>query len=120
MSRGKGRPWTKQETDTLIRLKKERTPIYVIAARLNRTIGTVETHLYNYSSLFAGRCGPVQPAPSVDPAALAELERARSAPQSLTAMFFGDPLPGRSALDNRLAGNRIEKSKTVAVSFDAR
>jgi hypothetical protein len=34
-------------------------------------------------------------------AALAERERALAAPQTLTAVFCGDPPPGRSALDQR-------------------
>jgi hypothetical protein len=32
---------------------------------------------------------------------IAERDRALYAPQSLTAMLLGDPLPGRSALDRR-------------------
>lgn len=36
-----------------------------------------------------------------DPETLAERDRAMAAPQTLTAIVAGDPLPGRSALDRR-------------------
>lgn len=37
----------------------------------------------------------------MDPAVQAERARAMSASQTLTAEYFGDPLPGRSALDHK-------------------
>jgi hypothetical protein len=41
--------------------------------------------------------------PRVDPAALAERDRRMSVVPTLDQRFFGDPLPGRSALDQKRA-----------------
>ncbi|MGD9769906.1 MAG: hypothetical protein AB7U62_19900 [Pseudolabrys sp.] len=46
----------------------------------------------------------VGPIPS--PSQLADRERRHSAPQSITAAHFGDPVPGRSALDQMKASGR--------------
>jgi hypothetical protein len=50
--------------------------------------------------------------PSVRPCPLALADRDRRAelePRDLTARFFGDPLPGMSALDRRAAMNELIK-----------
>jgi hypothetical protein len=48
-------------------------------------------------------CKPLAPSFAPSPAALADRDRREALrdQQSLTAAFFGDPLPGMSALDQR-------------------
>jgi hypothetical protein len=51
-----------------------------------------------------GECAYLMLPPSVRPCPLALADRDRRAklePRDLTAWFFGDPLPGMSALDRR-------------------
>jgi hypothetical protein len=48
-------------------------------------------------------CKPLSLSLRPDPLALADRDRrANLEPRDLTAWFFGDPLPGMSALDRRL------------------
>jgi hypothetical protein len=53
--------------------------------------------------LNAGESAPLAPSFRPDPLALADRDRREALrdQQSLTAAFFGDPLPGMSALDRR-------------------
>jgi hypothetical protein len=56
--------------------------------------------------------------PSVRPCPLALADRDRRAelePRDLTAWFFGDPLPGMSALDRRRRNESAQEKKTQSL-----
>jgi hypothetical protein len=49
---------------------------------------------------------PTEPRSIVPPHVKQEMERATAAPQTITALVLGDPLPGRSAWDKKLKRGR--------------
>jgi len=87
----------------------------LIGAALGRETLKVRARFYDYGPAFKPSAAGRRPLRVVDPPAvdtgrlraLAERDaRAALYPASLTAAFFGDPLPGRSALDKLLPGRR--------------
>ena len=110
-----GRRWTQQENDELLRLWKTGASDDRIAEALGRTLSAVQSHISELrrrrADLPSRRWGGELPrraeivkAPPED--VLAERDRALARERSLTAIVFGDPLPGRSALDWRRAEHR--------------
>jgi hypothetical protein len=105
--------WTPAEDETLVTLKRARTPWDIIITKLpgrNRT-GAVSRFSYLCKQ---GRAEPGQ-------ATQADVRRSRhdaiiraaatvTAPRDLTAALMGDPLPGRSALERRPPAPRSEIS----------
>lgn len=95
--------WTPQEVATLMRMHRAGEQNVRIARALGRPPSSVAAKL----DRELGRARVTASAVSIvadarQRAALAERDRkATLAPRSLTAAFFGDPLPGCSALDRR-------------------
>lgn len=96
-------PWTKEDLDKLVHLKESAKLSWdEISARLNRPSGTVYSK-YEYlknQAAFGPRHAECR---ENIPALILTEQRHRQSltPRDLTAAFFGDPLPGYSALDRR-------------------
>lgn len=108
--RGKPRPpaWTPQEDARLLALRQQGLTWDTIAAALpGRTVNACTARAYSLSERGASGIGkarssdgvPSQERRSAIARALAARDAAAMAPRTLTAMICGDPLPGRSALD---------------------
>lgn len=102
----RGELWTPEENATLLAAGDKGKEWGDIGVRLKRTRWACKVQYH-----FLKRCGSIkvsnQRASRQNATALAkEIRETRPQYRSLTAEFFGDPLPGRSALDQR----RVEAS----------
>lgn len=76
-----------------------------------RSTGACKTRLVDLRNSAAGKPKPCRARAKVVHGADSDFARSYQSPISLpdpvsiTAMIFGDPLPGRSALDHKLQGN---------------
>lgn len=98
-------PWTDDECATLLHLRDEKHWSFTrIDDHLLRSRGNAAGKYQSLKKQAAKDAGQT-PADKAPAAVLAEraVRRALS-PSDLTAAVFGDPLPGRSALDRMLAG----------------
>lgn len=95
--------WPPEETEQLLRLRDEmRLGWSEIAKRLNRSSGTCHSkYTYMKNAAPKNRVAPREPANAETHREW--LRRMSLSPASLTAALLGDPLPGYSALDKRLA-----------------
>lgn len=101
------RYWTPEEDAELLRLYEvERLFFYKISLRLGRPKKSASDR---YAVLKRRRGElPPKPARKPNPTALRdgirahEIERTRAGHASITAMVFGDPPPGHSALDQKM------------------
>jgi hypothetical protein len=94
--------WQDQDEAELKRLSGEGKKPSEIAAIMGRSIPAVEAKLFRMRN-YAPRVHHerASPATVVSQSALDDRNRRMMAQRSLTAQFFGDPEPGRSALDQR-------------------
>jgi hypothetical protein len=120
---GKGRPWTEQELAELRRMKAAGYRSIAISISLGRTKSAVDEkwrwvnqteeqcqrrrariNLSRKSNYIASPPRAVTYASISRPSQqmIAERDRRLAVPRSITAVFFGDPAPGYSALDQRL------------------
>ncbi|MES5483604.1 hypothetical protein QMZ05_12670 [Bradyrhizobium sp. INPA03-11B] len=104
-----GRPWTDDEHRRMLKMKADGHKWPAIGAALHRTA-------YAVAARYREHTGDIGISRNVRKAQ-SEAFQARQAiydlpPRSLTAEFFGDPLPGRSALDRRQ-----QQSETRAISL---
>lgn len=109
--------WTAAEDARLVELLEAKRPWGEIAAAIGRSIGACTARRYALRSARRRNRANRDRAPGIawparkeaEATALAMRAAALTAPRSLTAEIFGDPLPGRSALDRRAdaAGRRI-------------
>lgn len=101
-NRGKSSHWTDAEVALLIRLASEGHTASSAAAIIGRPRAGVRHkgymigHPLRYESTWSPPKEPKIDTPTPKPVASRNTT-------SLTAMFFGDPIPGRSALDQKLA-----------------
>ncbi|MCP1832802.1 hypothetical protein [Bradyrhizobium sp. USDA 4545] len=107
------RPWTDAEHRRMLKMKAEGHKWPAIGAALGRTEYAVAARYREHAS-DGGISRNVRKAQS-------EAFIARQAiydlpPRSLTAEFFGDPLPGRSALDRR---NAKPESRSISLAEHA-
>ncbi|KGT75821.1 hypothetical protein MA20_32035 [Bradyrhizobium japonicum] len=90
---GNHRPWSEEDWTTLKRMRAEGESWTAIDKALGRAPRTSRSKWENEQGKERARAdkaaGAIRPTPAEH--------------QSLTAAFFGDPLPGRSALDRRQA-----------------
>lgn len=102
-----GKRWTKEETELARRMIAEKAPESEFRQRLGRGKFSAYQRLYlvDYPKEGWASLGlPVAPRVEVPDDVLADAGRRTSAPRPLTAWLCGDPAPGQSALDKRLAG----------------
>lgn len=100
--RKKATAWTVAEKAELERRRDSGAAFEAIARDLGRPLPTVKA---KYFDLKRYKRETVQSQPQREAEARAEAARASLlVPTSLTALVFGDPLPGRSALDKRHGG----------------
>lgn len=115
--RGMPRPpaWTPEEDARLLALRQQGMTWDTIAAALpGRTVHGCQSRAYSLSERGASGIGkersnfgvPAQERRCAIARALAARDAAAMAPRTLTAMICGDPLPGRSALDQGPRGQR--------------
>lgn len=99
-------PWTQEECAELLRRWKAGEHAHSISAAMNRTVWAVRCKYYDIGSDQARLerldqtnrvYRPVKP----DPAEHAMAAARQLQHKTVTASIFGDPLPGRSALDKR-------------------
>lgn len=120
--RGMPRPsaWTPEEDARLLALRQQGLTWDTIAAALpGRTTHGCQSRAYSLSARGASGVGrersnfsvPSQERRSAIARAIAARDAAAQAPRTLTAMICGDPLPGRSALDQ---APRVERRITLA------
>lgn len=93
-------PWTHEDCVRALQWSRQGMAVAEIARRINRPPGSVASKLkllrQDTTGSKDGRSGPVSLA------ALADRDRRYNLSRpTLTAEFFGDPLPGYSALDRR-------------------
>ena len=106
-------PWTPEEEETGRRLLEEDASAAEFLQTLGRTKKAASGH-FSYvehraevlrrRSEATVRRGPTEQASIADAPSIAMMDDAQRplvAPQSLTSEFFGDPPPGRSALDRK-------------------
>ena len=109
-----GRPWTEEEDNTLMQLRRDGVTWEDIAERQRRSVKAIRSR---YCDLRSGRVRlrrpnlHAEPAPNVRlmPEMLADRDARMEASwrRTPTQEFFGDPPPGYSALDKkRQAGAR--------------
>lgn len=115
-------PWTDEECATLFHLRDVKHWSFTrIDDHLLRSRGNAAG---KYQSLKKHAAKEAGEAPADKAPAHVLIERAvrrALAPRDLTAAVFGDPLPGRSALDRRLAGEaEPEHIDRRAVQFGPR
>lgn len=118
--------WTKEQDETMARMLAEGAKLPAIAEAIGRTAVAIkcrrrylslsveqrseENRAWKAANRPAGSRKSVRGrvAPPADrflpPGALEDAQRRLYAPRSLTAVLCGDPAPGRSALDRKLAG----------------
>lgn len=113
-------PWTDEETELLLRCIADEMNTRMIAARIGRTMSAVRgrirklrhTHGINIKTRVYVPRGPQLRSEMItkwEPPneIMEEAKRRRSLSRSsLTAEFFGDPLPGYSALDRKLSARK--------------
>jgi hypothetical protein len=106
-------PWTPEEEEIGRRLLEEHASAAEFLEKLGRSKNAAENHFYylEHRAMVLRRRGeiPVRRgptrqvtianAPSI--VMLDDAQRQLAAPRSLTSGFFGDPPPGRSALDRK-------------------
>lgn len=92
--------WSPAQDAEMIHLREiEKLVWSSVDNRLGRSLGSSQSR---YSRLLAAAGREVQTRGRPDPALLRERDSYKRLEHStLTAAFFGDPLPGRSALDER-------------------
>jgi len=117
----RGRLWTAEDDEEFQRLCTQPLTYAQIGQRIGRSKGAVEQHFHKmhldaaqrqaraeYNRRYqretrahacAGSGRASKPALRIPADVLAERDRAFSAARDLTAEIFGDPRPGRSALD---------------------
>jgi hypothetical protein len=100
--------WTQEENEIGRRLFEEDASEAEFLERLGRTKEVAGKHFYyvNHRAKVLQRrgeaplhCGPTANAPSK--AIMNGVQRQSAAPRSLASELFGDPQPGRSALDRK-------------------
>lgn len=91
------RLWTDDEVSRLIEMKRSGTDKRDIAAELGRTVESCANKLSSIVSLIK----VPEPMEAAEPVVRHK---------SFTAFVMGDPLPGRSALDQRRAGGMTSTS----------
>ncbi len=115
-------PWTEEDTQLLLRCIEEEMNTRLIAARLGRTMSSIRgrirklrhTHGVKIKARIYVPYGkrtipePITRYEPPDDVKAEALHRRSLSRPSLTAEFFGDPLPGYSALD-RLKGKEPSK-----------
>jgi hypothetical protein len=92
--------WTPEEHARLVALRAAEKPWPDIATELGRSELACRTRYSNYQNGGGFRRTRSEVNEAI---AAAREERGSARPRSLTAEFSGDPLPGRSALDQRQA-----------------
>jgi hypothetical protein len=111
--REKTTPWTPEQDEIGRRLLEEHAGEAEFLEKLGRTKEVARKHFYYVEHRamvlrrrgeVAVRHGPTRQltianAPSI--AMMDDAQRQLAAPRSLTSEFFGDPPPGRSALDRK-------------------
>lgn len=98
-------PWTDEECAALLHLRDEKHCSFTrIDDHLLRSRGNAAGKYQSLKKLAAKDAGQT-PSDKAPAEVLAERATRRAlSPRDLTAAVFGDPLPGRSALDRMLAG----------------
>jgi hypothetical protein len=106
-------PWTPEEEEIGRRLLEERASEAEFLEKLGRTKKAASSHFYSVEHramvlrrrgevlVCRGPTGKVTIANAPSIAMMDEAQRQLVAPRSLTSEFFGDPPPGRSALDRK-------------------
>jgi|SRR5271169_98075 len=106
-------PWTPEEEEIGRRLLEEHASEAEFLEKLGRTKNAAENHFYylEHRAMVLHRRGevPVRDGPTrqvtiADAPSITmtdDAQRQSVAPLSLTSAFFGDPPPGRSALDRK-------------------
>jgi hypothetical protein len=106
-------PWTAEEDEIGRRLLEEHASEAEFLEKLGRTQEVARKHFYyveHRATVLRRRgevpChrGPTRQIPIADAPSIAMMDDAQRqliAPRSLTSEFFGDPPPGRSALDRK-------------------
>lgn len=82
--------WTEDELNRLVAMLKDDCGIEDIAAALGRSETSVKARAYSMTALWSAE-RPVQRVPA-------------ALHTNLTSFIMGDPVPGRSALDQKRAG----------------
>ena len=106
-------PWSEEESAELMRRWNAGEHAEAIAAALNRTVWAVRCKFYGMRGPVVRReppsylnrinFRPAKPDPADQALALARQLRH----ETITAAIFGDPLPGRSALDEKRAAGLL-------------
>jgi hypothetical protein len=106
-------PWTPEEDEIGRRLLEEHASEAEFLEKLGRTKEVARKHFYYVEHRVMvlrrrgevpDRRGPTRQVTIADAPSIAmrdDAQRQVVAPRSLTSEFFGDPLPGRSALDRK-------------------
>jgi hypothetical protein len=104
-------PWTPEEDEIGRRLLGEHATEAEFLEKLGRTQEVVKKHFYyaeHRATVLRRRSeatrGPRQQVTIANAPSLAMMDDAQrplATPRSLTSEYFGDPLPGRSALDRK-------------------
>jgi len=96
------KPFTAFEVRRVIMMRRDGMTIQGIASELGRRPASVANIVKQHLAMEAVRAVNYRElARDRTSAALADRDRRRAAPRSLTAELMGDPEPGRSALDRR-------------------
>jgi transposase len=95
--------WTEEEHAQLMRLVRQGKKWPEVAAILGRSVSAVQTRHHDFKD--GGGFRRTDRA-NYQIAEAARAEVAMLEHKTLTAAFFGDPLPGRSALDRKSAEGR--------------
>ena len=99
--------WPEQDVETVVRMRKQGIAYNIISGAVGRPVKQCKNLMarkHNNSAnptriglgLSFDHCNP-------DPFAVADRDRVLSAVPTLSMLLLGDPLPGRSALDRRVA-----------------
>lgn len=101
-------PWTAEENIALLsdgrKVRTTRAEWHVIAKQFpGRTMESCRQQFYKLRALPNGAVMQRKPYPAREPRRTVEMQAPQALPAHtcITAAFFGDPLPGRSALDQR-------------------
>lgn len=94
--------WTPEALALLAQRLAEKVPVRLIAEELGRNRSTVRAKISYMKGSFKGRPGAGNVTPVYAPDhVMEERDRVINGQRTLTGVMFGDPLPGRSALDRR-------------------
>jgi len=106
-----GYPLTSDEIHTARLMRREGRSIEVIAQLLDRSRETISEACKGFERVVVHGTRVV----TVPDHVLAEREQCLARPRDLTAAIAGDPLPGRSALDRKMANVTAMRSNLVCV-----